>query len=1162
MVYSNPTDLSKTDSELQTKTLDTIIPLLQSNKSILRRKSVNILNSLIPLLDERHFDQLVTHLKTELNQLSNDIVPSPPAQTKHSEQTRAILQALTTFAKLSGDKFGTHVPGVISNLFSLIETGADEVKEAALQCIEYIVLKCSDNVQPFMQEVFSVILKFLKYDPNYADDDDEDEQMETDEDDDDDFLDDDEDGVYSDDEDLSWKVRRASAKVFVSLFATQSQLLYKFHQELAPLLIRRLSEREENVRIEVIQAYITLLHHTREIVRNIHIDQNQMTPLESDTIISSYITKRRKVDTPPVFETFENQDSIGYNCQKSIVESLPRLISAIVKQLNGKSLETHQAIFQLLGELTLVIPGHLIEYLDAIAPYVKRSLDSQGTKLVGLSFNTNQMSTTLQSTVLTFVKDLIKTHDVTAFGTHLQWLTDAVVAGLDDSCRSKTSEQGYRTCEQYFKSFRVDEIPAVSGLGEHFTRVYNKLIEIIQHCIQTSDTVGRNKALTCLGTQLNHSVDLLGSELHTLLPLLKNLLTEQSSPIFPLRTLFLLLQCPFVEWNSISQDHPLVGISISLFPELISFLQKSPQLKLTALMSINEIVTKLDRFIDVELFKSLLTTLQGLVNDSDLQVLPIAVDILTQSIKEELNPQIRPHNMDVVTSSAYFTSYSELLKSPVIQGATLTKVVNYFRNLVLSADNLGNPQVANALLQVVQEPIRQVSPSGSFKLSKSAYATLSKVTAGLALTSNERVQTILPDLAKIIQSEGYEGQHLHISLLIVGEIGKLYDLSSYEHIYQSCLEHLRSANAPEDIKLASAFALGGTTVSNLGFFLPKFLEVLRTNQQHRNLLLLALKEVTAQFSSVYETLDSNVRTEYGLEFWTLLTSNQDTKISQEQEATRNIVSEALSHVLSTDPSNYLPKLQGLLSSDSFTEKATLIAALRHTLTHLATIEGSSVSAIEPLLVSTLQRLLPHLNSPNLDISKITIITFNASIHHQPKLLSTLLPELIPRLLELSKPRPELVRVVDMGPFKVNIDDGLDVRKSTYECYLTLLNTIPERFDSKPVLLQAIQGLGDVNEIKQLAIAVLLKFGQIMPTTVASHLDYLVDPLTKTLSVKLKDNAIKQDREKHTDMVVGVLRLLKGLEPLLALNLSPKFNVFFTATTQNVEYRDLYLGLSQ
>jgi cullin-associated NEDD8-dissociated protein 1 len=67
---------------------------------------------------------------------------------------------------------------------------------------------------------------------------------------------------YSDDEDVSWKIRRSAAKLIHALIGTRNELLFKFYDIAAPVLIPRFSEREESVRLEVLSAFEILLKQT------------------------------------------------------------------------------------------------------------------------------------------------------------------------------------------------------------------------------------------------------------------------------------------------------------------------------------------------------------------------------------------------------------------------------------------------------------------------------------------------------------------------------------------------------------------------------------------------------------------------------------------------------------------------------------------------------------------------------------------------------------------------------------------------------------------------------------------------------------------------------------------------------------------------------------
>lgn len=78
------------------------------------------------------------------------------------------------------------------------------------------------------------------------------------------------DDEYSDDDDISWKVRRSAAKCLEAIVSSRHDLLQDFYKTLSPVLISRFKEREENVKADIFSAYISLLKQTLPIQSWLH----------------------------------------------------------------------------------------------------------------------------------------------------------------------------------------------------------------------------------------------------------------------------------------------------------------------------------------------------------------------------------------------------------------------------------------------------------------------------------------------------------------------------------------------------------------------------------------------------------------------------------------------------------------------------------------------------------------------------------------------------------------------------------------------------------------------------------------------------------------------------------------------------------------------------
>ncbi len=55
--------------------------------------------------------------------------------------------------------------------------------------------------------------------------------------------------------------------------------------------------------------------------------------------------------------------------------------------------------------------------------------------------------------------------------------------------------------------------------------------------------------------------------------------------------------------------------------------------------------------------------------------------------------------------------------------------------------------------------------------------------------------------------------------------------------------------------------------------------------------------------------------------------------------------------------------------------------------------------------------------------------------------------------------PSLVRTVDLGPFKHQIDDGLELRKTAFECLDVMLDVCPQAVDIDQHVATLQSGLG-------------------------------------------------------------------------------------------------------
>ncbi|KAI7675528.1 hypothetical protein KC319_g4567 [Hortaea werneckii] len=176
--------------------------------------------------------------------------------------------------------------------------------------------------------------------------------------------------------------------------------------------------------------------------------------------------------------------------------------------------------------------------------------------------------------------------------------------------------------------------------------------------------------------------------------------------------------------------------------------------------------------------------------------------------------------------------------------------------------------------------------------------------------------------------------------------------------------------------------------------------------------------------------------------------------------------------------------------------------------------------------SIIQMLATMLADSDLDNQRLSLSAFNSALHNKPNPVIPHLPELLPYAIQASIPRPELIREVQMGPFKHKVDDGLEMRKSAYETMYALLESPASRskIDMASFYDRITAGISDEHEIKILCCLVLGKLFQIAPHESIHRGDSLAQQFRVVLAFKPKENAVKQELEKLAEQQKAVVKV--------------------------------------
>lgn len=133
--------------------------------------------------------------------------------------------------------------------------------------------------------------------------------------------------------------------------------------------------------------------------------------------------------------------------------------------------------------------------------------------------------------------------------------------------------------------------------------------------------------------------------------------------------------------------------------------------------------------------------------------------------------------------------------------------------------------------------------------------------------------------------------------------------------------------------------------------------------------------------------------------------------------------------------------QDYLNDPTPSVRAMAIQAIRYTL------PDSDKEFDNVLKTTLLDMVTTMLADKDLENQRLALTTLNSAAHNKRDLIIPNLGNLLPLIMEASVIKPELIRVITMGPFKHKVDDGLEIRKVrlfSWYCYYQPANNDAER----------------------------------------------------------------------------------------------------------------------
>ncbi|XP_040851161.1 cullin-associated NEDD8-dissociated protein 2 isoform X2 [Ochotona curzoniae] len=1022
--------------------LHCLLPQLSSPRLAVRKRAVVALGHLAAACNTDLFVELADHL---LDRLPGPRAPASPAAI------RTLIQCLGSVGRQAGHRLGAHVDRLVPLVEEFCHLDDDELRESCLQAFEAFLRKCPKEMGPHVPGVTSLCLEYLKHDPNYNyDSEEEEEQMETE---DSECSEPESEAEYSDDDDMSWKVRRAAAKCLAALIGSRPDLLPNFHRTLAPALICRFKEREENVKADIFGAYVVLLRQTR----------------------------------PPKgwLQAVEEPAQTGSNLHM-LRAQVPVVVKALQRQLRDRSIRCRQGCFSLLGELAAVLPGSLAEHMPVLVAGTVFSLTDRTS------------SSTIRMDALAFLQGLLGTEPAEAFHLHLPTLLPPVLACVADSFY-KIAAEALLVLQELVRALwpldRPRTLDPEPYVGEMSTATLARLRAT------DLDQEVKERAISCMGHLVGHLGDRLGDDLQPTLLLLLDRLRNEITRLPAVKALTLVAMSPL--------RLDLQPILAEALPILASFLRKNQRaLRLATLAALDALAQSHGLSLPPAAVKAVLAELPALVSERDMHVAQLAVDFLATVT------QAQPASLAEV-SGPVLSELLRLLRSPLLPAGVLAAAEGFLQALVGTRP----PCMDYAeLIRLLTAPVYEQAADGGPGLHKQVYHSLARCVAALSAACPQEAAGTASRLVCDAKSPRSSPAVKVLAFLSLAEVGQMAGPGPQRELKSVLLEALGSPS--EDVRAAASYALGRVGAGNLPDFLPFLLAQIEAEPRRQYLLLHSLREAlgAAQPDSLKP---------YAEDVWALLFQ----RCEGAEEGTRGVVAECIGKLVLVNPPFLLPRFRKQLAAGRPHTRSTVITAVKFLI-------SDQPHPIDPLLKS-----------------------FSA-VHNKPSLVRDLLGDILPLLYQETKVRRDLIREVEMGPFKHTVDDGLDVRKAAFECMYSLLESCLGQLDICEFLNHVEDGLKDHYDIRMLTFIMLARLATLCPAPVLQRVDRLIEPLRATCTAKVKAGSVKQEFEKQDELKRSAMRAVAALLTIPEVGKSPSMADFSSQIRSNPELTALFESIQK
>merc|ERR1719245_2637513 len=314
-------------------------------------------------------------------------------------------------------------------------------------------------------------------------------------------------------------------------------------------------------------------------------------------------------------------------------------------------------------------------------------------------------------------------------------------------------------------------------------------------------------------------------------------------------------------------------------------------------------------------------------------------------------------------------------------------------------------------------------------------------------------------------------------------------------------------------------------------YVPSLITMINKHSDRQYLLLNSLKEIITHYSSTKE------RSNKLLPFSSTITPLLLTNASSNDEGVRAMIAECLGKFAVID-SKIFSEIEKLLAAKDVNTRATMATSIKYGLnkSNNYTLPQNSVTAF-----------LKTLSDTDLLVKRRSFMSINSILRVNSRLIVSELESILPIIFVATITNQDLIREVDLGPFKHRVDDGLPLRKAAFSCLESLLDStaVINKLDLFEFVKYLRNGLVDESpDIQMLTYQIFYKVGKFHGATIVGCLDTLPGDLMKGIKAKMNQAKGKKDAERAKDILRACCKALWTLRNIPNVTKAAKFVSFY------------------